>query len=122
MASDFLSLKPVEQAVLWRLLEQGSRFLRLRRRRAQLLCRFGRRTDHPGPGAARARFLLRNRTPALVWKSARGEYAIDEAMMYPWYSRRKLKGTWPPVAPERPPPQQTQLDRLRSRARRHAPV
>lgn len=121
MASDFLSLKPVEQAVLWRLLEQGSRF------RAYDADALNFYADSVGERITPAQVQhvldsLRNRAPALVWKSARGEYAIDEAMMYPWYSRRKLEGTWPPVAPERPPPQQTQLDRLRSRARRHAPV
>ncbi|UUZ48524.1 hypothetical protein LP420_38260 [Massilia sp. B-10] len=56
MASDFLSLKPVEQAVLWRLLEQGSRF---RAYDADALNFYadsvGERIT-PGPGAARARF------------------------------------------------------------------
>jgi len=28
---------------------------------------------------------LRQHTPALVWKSARGEYAVDDAAMHRWY-------------------------------------
>lgn len=121
MASEFLSLKPIEQAVLWRLLEQGSRF------RAYDADALNFYADAVGERITPAQVQhvldsLRNRTPSMVWKSARGEYAIDEAMMYPWYSRRKLDGTWPPVAPERPPPQLNQLNRLRSRARRHAPA
>lgn len=121
MASDFVALKPLEQAVLWRLLEQGSRF---RPYDAEALNFYA---DSVGERVTPAQIqhvleALRNRMPALVWKSARGEYAIDEAMMYPWYSKRKFDGTWPPVAPERPPPPMSQLNRLRARARRHAPA
>lgn len=119
MASDFLSLKPIEQAVLWRLLEQGSRF------RAYDVDALNFYTSAIGdrvtpPQVQHVLESLRNRSPALVWKSARGEYAIDEAMMYSWYEKRKQDGTWPPVAPARPPPVPSQLQRLRVRARRRA--
>lgn len=119
MASEFIALKPLEQAVLWRLLEQGSRF---RAYDADALNFYGDTVgDRVTPNQVQHVLeTLRNRTPALVWKSARGEYAIDEAMMYPWYAKRMRDGTWPPVAPARPPPELSQLERLRSRTRHRA--
>ena len=43
---------------------------------------------------------LRSRLPALVWKSARGEYAVDDAAMHRWYAQRVTAGTWPPQGPQ----------------------
>ena len=40
---------------------------------------------------------IRSRTPALVWKSARGEYALDDAMMQQWFESRVRCGAWPPA-------------------------
>jgi len=39
---------------------------------------------------------LRQRMPALVWKSARGEYAVEDAAMHRWFEERKAAGKWPP--------------------------
>jgi hypothetical protein len=96
MESEYLALRPLEQAVLWRLLEQGSRFrpydgeaLRFYRERVT-----GRVTPQM---AQRALESLRERTPALVWKSARGEYAVDDAAMHRWFEQRVREGRWPPV-------------------------
>jgi hypothetical protein len=36
--------------------------------------------------------------PALVWKSARGEYAVEDAAMHRWYETRAAAGTWPPLS------------------------
>ena len=117
MASDFLALKPLEQAVLWRLLELGSRF---RAYDADALDFYAKSTGSPVT-AQQVQYVLeslRTQTPAMVWKSARGEYAIDEAMMYQWYQRRKQDGAWPPVsfgapgrASEPPPPPRRQSNR-----------
>lgn len=41
---------------------------------------------------------LRQRMPALVWKSARGEYAVEDAAMHRWYETRAMAGTWPPLS------------------------
>ena len=96
MESDYLSLKVVEQAVLWRLLEQGQRFrpydaeaLRFYREKAGVAV--------TPPKAQNALEALRQRSPAMVWKSARGEYAVDDAAMHRWFERRVAAGTWPPV-------------------------
>lgn len=40
--------------------------------------------------------LQAQRTPALVWKSARGEYAVEDLNMNRWYEARVAAGTWPP--------------------------
>lgn len=99
MESEYLALRPLEQAVLWRLLEQGPRFrpydgeaLRFYRERVP-----GRVTPQM---AQRALESLRERTPALVWKSARGEYAVDDAAMHRWFEQRASHGRWPPVDPQ----------------------
>ena len=96
MESEFLALRPLEQAVLWRLLEQGPRFrpydgeaLRFYRERVT-----GRVTPQM---AQRALESMRERNPALVWKSARGEYAVDEAAMHRWFEQRTNVRRWPPV-------------------------
>jgi hypothetical protein len=96
MESDYLSLRPLEQAVLWRLLEQGPRFrpydseaLRFYRERVH-----GRVTPQMVQSALES---LRERTPAIVWKSARGEYALNDAAMHRWFAQRVQEGRWPPV-------------------------
>ena len=98
MESEYLALRPLEQAVLWRLLVQGPRFrpydgeaLRFYRERVT-----GRVTPQM---AQRALESLRERNPALVWKSARGEYAVDDAAMHRWFEQRAREGRWPPVDP-----------------------
>ncbi|RZI72727.1 MAG: ATP-binding protein [Pseudomonas sp.] len=101
MESEYLALRPLEQAVLWRLLAQGSRFRpydgeALRFYRDQVT---GRVTPQM---VQRALESLRERNPALVWKSARGEYAVDDAAMHRWYEQRAREERWPPVDPQGP--------------------
>ena len=99
MESEYLALKPLEQAVLWRLLEMGQRF---RPYDAEAL-RFYREKANAKVTVQQAQNALeslRNRYPALVWKSARGEYAVDDAAMHRWFEQRVGNGTWPPVDPQ----------------------
>lgn len=101
MESEFLALRPIEQAVLWRLLEQGSRF---RPYDAEALKFYRDKLNVPSQPPAKvtaqtaqnAVEAIRERTPSLVWKSARGEYSVDDAMMHTWYANRVAAGTWPP--------------------------
>ena len=101
MESEFLSLRPIEQAVRWRVLEQGTRF---RPYDADAIKFYKAKTNEPNlpivkvsaQTAQNALEAIRQRTPALVWKSARGEYAVDDTMMHSWYTRRVAAGTWPP--------------------------
>ena len=39
---------------------------------------------------------LRGRTPPMVWKSARGEYAVEDAAMHAWFASRRDANRWPP--------------------------
>lgn len=99
MESEVLALRPLEQAVLWRMLEQAARF----RPYDGDALRFYR--DHVSSKvtpqmAQRALESLRERTPALVWKSARGEYAVDDAAMHRWFEQRVGADRWPPQDPQ----------------------
>ena len=99
MESDYLGLKPTEQAVLWRMLEQGPRY---RPYDAEALRFYRDKTGHPVNAAQAQRALesLRQRMPALVWKSARGEYALEDAAMHRWFEKRSQAGGWPPAPPQ----------------------
>jgi hypothetical protein len=97
MESDYLGLKPVEQAVLWRLLDQAQRF---RPYDAEALRFYQHQTGKKvsAQQAQNALESLRQHNPALVWKSARGEYAVDDAAMHEWYQQRVADQQWPPAA------------------------
>ena len=99
MAFDYLGRKPTEQAVLWRRLDQGPRF---RPYDADALRFYRQQLGRPisVQQAQKALEALRQRTPALVWKSARGEYAVEDAAMHRWYEGRVTAALWPPAAPQ----------------------
>jgi hypothetical protein len=99
LESDYLALRPLEQAVLWRLLEQGARF---RPYDAQALRFYRDTTGLPASVAQTQKALdsLRQRNPAMVWKSARSEYAVHDAAMHRWYAQQAGAGHWPPRAPD----------------------
>lgn len=99
MESGYLGLKPTEQAVLWRLLAQGPRF---RPYDAEALRFYRDKTGHPVSVAQAQKALeaLRQRMPALVWKSARREYAVEDAAMHRWFEARVAAGDWPPSPPQ----------------------
>lgn len=96
MKSEYLSLKALERAVLWRLLELGQRF---RPYDAEALHFYRDKTGVrvTAQKAQNALESLRQRSPALVWKSARGEYAVDDAAMHRWFEKCVESGTWPPT-------------------------
>lgn len=95
MESDYLGLKPLERAVLWRMLEQRASF---RPYDAEALKFYGKTVGNKvsAQQAQNALASLRERTPTLIWKSARGEYAVDDAAMHRWYAQRESLGRWPP--------------------------
>lgn len=96
MESDFLGIKPLEQAILWRMLEQGPRF---RPYDAEALRFYKDKTgaNTTAQKVQNALESLRQRQPSLIWKSARSEYAVDDAAMHRWYAERIAAGTWPPT-------------------------
>ncbi len=98
MESEYLGLRPLERAVLWRLLEQEHRF---RPYDADAL-RFYQHKTGQKVTAQKAQTALesqRQHQPPMVWKSARSEYAVDDAAMHRWYRGRTDAGTWPPNDP-----------------------
>ena len=100
MHSDYTALKPLEQAVLWRMLEKGTAF---RPYDAEALQFYNDKTGLPVNVAKAQKALesLRAHQPSLIWKSARSEYAIEDAAMLRWYAQRVDAGTWPPTGPQR---------------------
>jgi hypothetical protein len=99
MESAYLALRPIEQAVLWRMLEQRDRF---RPYDAEALAFYREKTGEKitAQKAQNAIESLRMQTPSLIWKSAKGEYALDDTGMNKWFKKRGELGTWPPVAPD----------------------
>lgn len=96
MAQDYLGLRPTEQAVLWRLLEQGTRFRPYDADALRFYCeKTGENITHAK--AQKALEALRAHQPSLIWKSSRSEYAVDDLAMHLWYAERVAAGTWPPV-------------------------
>ncbi|MDZ7591250.1 MAG: hypothetical protein U5L05_11335 [Rubrivivax sp.] len=99
MESEVLAPRPQGQALLWRLLEQGPRFRRYDGE-ALRFCRervTGRVTPQMAQHALESQ---RERTPALAWKSARGDYAVDDAAMHRWFEQRTSVRRWPPADPQ----------------------
>ena len=99
MESDVLVLRPVERAVVWRMLAHGPRF---RPYDAEALRFYSDKTGGliTRAMAQKAMEALRKRQPSLVWKSACAEYAIGDAAMHRWYAQRVTAGHWPPVGPD----------------------
>lgn len=103
MTAEFTALPHLQQAVLWRLLDQGERFRPYDSAAltfyASALSTLGdeERRLKP-PQIQKAIDALRNRSPSLIWKSIRGEYALDESTMKEWYEAIKSSGEWPPRA------------------------
>ncbi|APW45027.1 AAA family ATPase [Rhodoferax antarcticus] len=97
MESDYTALRPLEQAVLWRMLALGTRF---RPYDADALQFYNDKTGAKVSVAKAQKALegLRAHQPSLIWKSARSEYAVEDAAMLRWFTERAQAGTWPPVA------------------------
>lgn len=99
MESAYLVLRPIEQAVLWRMFEQKDRF---RPYDAEALTFYREKTGEKitAQKAQAAIASLRAQTPSLMWKSAKGEYALDDTGMYQWFEKRRQGGAWPPIGPD----------------------
>ncbi len=95
MRSDYLALNPLEQAVLEFLLSEDEKFRPYNR---EALEYYGSRLGKTvaAPQVQRALNSLRDRNPALVWKSSHGEYSVEDSGMIRWYQAMKTAGEWPP--------------------------
>jgi len=91
----YLGLPLLEQFVLWRMLEQGTSF---RPYDADAKDFYGNLLgEEVSTQRVQAAIKsLREREPPIVWKSSRGEYAIDDAQMHGWFEQLQASGQWPP--------------------------
>jgi hypothetical protein len=91
----YLGLKPLEQYVLWRMLDQGPAFRPYDAdSKAFYSALLGRKVSTPMAQAALD--SLRDHNPSVVWKSSRAEYAVDDTGMQTWFAQEQERGTWPP--------------------------
>jgi len=102
MSERFATLPPLQRIALWRLLEQRERFRPHDRAAAafypQALDAFDEHRAVDANKIGRAIERLRAASPPLVWRSSRGEYALEDAAMQSWYDDLVAAGRWPPMA------------------------
>lgn len=95
METDFVGLRDLERLVLWRILEAGDKFRPYDGDAlAFYLAQSGQAVTAQQVQAALA--SLRNREPSIIWKSERGDYALDNTQMRDWYAELVGRGYWPP--------------------------
>jgi hypothetical protein len=94
-ASSYLQLDPIEQAVLWRLLDQGTNF---RAYDAAAMSFYKAKIGKATTATTVQRKLdgLRDKNPPVLWKSQRGEYSPYDQSLQDWYNFEVNRGTWPP--------------------------
>jgi hypothetical protein len=94
-AATYLQLDPLEQAVLWRLLDRGTQF---KPYDAEAMTFYKARIGKSTTAATVQRKLeaLREKNPPLLWKSQRGEYSPYDQSLQDWYNFEVNAGHWPP--------------------------
>lgn len=95
MEATYMALPGLERAILWAMLESGGGF---RPYDAKALAFYRKKTGKAVTAAQTQAALarLREREGPLVWKSARGEYAIEDAAMARWFEALRDLKRWPP--------------------------
>lgn len=93
----YLSLPGLEQAILWRLMDQGAEFHAFD---SAALAFYSKRVGKKISAAQAQKALnsLRDNEPPLVWKSLPGEYSLYDLDMQDWYSYLQGENRWPPTA------------------------
>ena len=102
LRASFVGLKPLERAVIWRLLDAGARYRAFDAEALSFYRHALETLEEDAVGVTRSSVQkalesLRRHEPPLVWKSARGEYAIDDVSMQSWYDSLHDAGGWPPI-------------------------
>ena len=102
LRASFVGLKPLERAVIWRLLDAGARYRAFDAEALSFYRHALETLEEDVVGVTRSSVQkalesLRRHEPPLVWKSARGEYAIDDVSMQSWYDSLHDAGGWPPI-------------------------
>lgn len=92
----YLAMTPLQQAIFsWLLRESPSASMFSGDALAYYGAHVGREVS---PGSAReALNQLRESEPPVIWRSSRGDYALEEIAMLDWYRRRLTGAGWPPA-------------------------
>lgn len=95
MEATFLALPKLQQVILWAMFKDSASF---RPYDAKALRFYREKTGKTitATQAQKALEKLRNRDDPLVWKSARGEYVIEDSGMVRWFENLAQSGKWPP--------------------------
>ena len=101
LAATWLAMRPLERALLWRMLEAGARYRPFGNDALEFYRAALHALDEPAVRVTKSTVQkaldsLRDREPPLVWKSAHGEYAIDDIGTNAWYESLVEAGRWPP--------------------------
>lgn len=96
MGADFLGLKDLERLVVWRMLELGDKF---RPYDGDALDFYTEQSGQKitAQQVQAALTNLRGRESSLIWKSERGDYALDNTQMRDWYLEQVAQNAWPPA-------------------------
>jgi hypothetical protein len=100
MRSVYTALPPLEQTMLWRLLQQESAFKAFD---AAALAFYSQQVGKSvtATQAQKAMDRLRDNDPPLIWKSLRGEYSLYDVEMLDWYAYLVGQHAWPPIPSKR---------------------
>ena len=95
MSSLYTALPPLEQAIVWRLLQQKDAFKAFD---ADALAFYTQQTGKKvaATQVQKAVDRLRDSDPPLVWKSLRGDYSLYDVEMLDWYAYLNGLQAWPP--------------------------
>lgn len=96
MTSIFLGLSELQRTLLWRMFSEGGKF---RPFDADALKFYSKHTGEKISVAHAQSALegLRNGEDPLIWKSARGEYSVNDSGMVRWFKSLNEESKWPPV-------------------------
>lgn len=94
--STYLSLPLIQRAVLAELLSRRTNF---RPFDAESNQRYASQMGRPVEAwqVQNALLALRESEPPLIWKSSRGEYALEDSTMQTWYDLLVDQNAWPPA-------------------------
>ena len=96
MLSTYQSLVALEQAVIWRILATKEKF---RAYDAPALAFYSKVVGSKVTAAMVQNALtsLRDKDTPIIWRSQRGEYAMEDSTMQTWYEELVAAGSWPPA-------------------------
>ncbi len=95
MTATYCALSPLQRAILWLMFKANDEF---RPYDAKALAFYKSKTGKKVTAAQAQQSLerLRDSADPLVWKSARGEYSVEDAGMVRWFESLSQAGKWPP--------------------------